>query len=277
MTEIHTLPPVLERYELKYLIPWSYVEPITDFLSIYCSLDHYSEIASANNHFYKVSSLYFDTPNFEFIRQRIEGKAIRFNMRVRAYEDGEQAPYFLEIKNRVGISGVVKKYRAIAQEHQWPAILTDPSFRPPESDSGSEKANKELFLKLALSYAIEPKILTKYKRRAFFSTVDEYARVTMDANMQYRVEHDHIVNSSYDMTNYDNEVIYTDNTNSEANVILELKCNVGEIPYWILDLVKLFHLKQVGFSKYVSSTLVSRYDNGDFFMSLDREPCIACG
>lgn len=274
MSVIHTLPPVLERYELKYLIPWAYVEPITDFLSVYCSLDYYSEIAPGNNYFYKISTLYLDTPNYEFLRQRVEGKAVRFNMRARAYGDGEKAPYFLEIKNRTGISGVVKKYRATVDEKHWPSILTDPGFRALDSDSSAEKANKELFLRLAISYAIEPKILTKYQRRAFFSNVDKYARVTMDTNMQYRVENDYIVCSNYDMTNYDNETIYAYNTHSDANVILELKCDVAEVPYWMLDLIRLFDLKQLGFSKYISSTLVSRYDNGDSYMPFDREPCL---
>jgi SPX domain protein involved in polyphosphate accumulation len=272
MSTIHALPPVLERYELKYMIPWSYVEPISDFLSIYCSLDYYSEKAADDNYFYKVSSLYLDTPNFEFARQRIEGKAIRFNMRARAYGDGDKAPYFLEVKNRFGISGVVKKYRATAKAHEWPNILTDPAFRPEQSDSDIEKANKELFLRLAISYAIEPKILTKYQRRAFFSTVDNYARVTMDSNMQYRLENDYIVRSNYDMTNYDNETIYAYNTASDANVVLELKCDVAEVPFWMLDLIRLFDLKQVSFSKYISSTLVSRYDNGDSYMPFDMQP-----
>jgi SPX domain protein involved in polyphosphate accumulation len=253
-------------------MPWEYVEPMTDFLSIYCSLDYYSEIVPENNHFYKISSLYLDSPNSEFLRQRIEGKAIRFNMRARAYGDGKQAPYFLEVKNRTGISGVVKKYRATVQEHQWPDILTDPGYRPSESESSAEIANQELFLRLALSYNIEPKILTKYERRAFFSTVDDYARVTMDANMQYRVENDYNLRTDYDMTNYDNETIYANNTQSEGCVVLELKCNVAEVPYWMLDMIRLFNLQQVGFSKYISSSLVSYYDNGDFFMPYDREP-----
>ncbi len=273
--EIHSLPPVLERYELKYLIPYEYVEPITDFLMVYCSLDHYSEIAADNNYFYKISTLYLDTPNYEFLRQRVEGKAIRFNMRARAYGDGDKAPYFLEIKNRTGISGVVKKYRATVDEQHWPAILTDPAYRAPDSDNSAEKANKELFLRLAISYAIEPKIITKYQRRAFFSNVDKYARVTMDTNMQYRNEHEYNVCSNYDMTNYDNETIYAYNTHSDASVILELKCDVAEVPYWMLDLIRLFDLKQLGFSKYISSTLVSRYDNGDIYMPFDREPCQA--
>lgn len=74
------------------------------------------------------------------------------------------------------------------------------------------------------------------------------------------------------MTNYDNETIYSNQTDSEGSVILELKCNVGEVPYWMLDLIKLFDLKQVGFSKYVNSVVVSQYDNGNGFMPFDRQP-----
>ena len=35
-------PPVLERYELKFVIPDYMIDPISDFVSVYCSLDKYS-------------------------------------------------------------------------------------------------------------------------------------------------------------------------------------------------------------------------------------------
>lgn len=274
MAEVIALPPVLERYELKYKIPLSYVEPITNFLRIYCNLDEYSVRAEADNYFYKVNSLYFDSPGYEFLKQRIGGKEIRFNMRTRYYGDGTKGPFFLEVKHRTGLSGVVTKYRATAQEHQWPSILTDPAFRPPESDSKSEQTNKKLFLRLATTYNIEPKILTTYLRRAFFSTVDEYSRVTMDIHMQYRNQDNYDLNTTYGMTHYDNETIYATNTKSDAEVVLELKCMVGIVPYWMLDLIRTFELQHSGFSKYASATLVSHFDNGDWFMPFDRESCL---
>ena len=249
-----TLPPVLERYELKYMIPLEYVEPITDFISLYCSLDFHSETAKADNYFYSVNSLYFDTPRYEFLKQRIAGQAHRVNMRARTYGDGSKPPYFLEIKQRMGIPGVVRKYRATVADEEWPSLLTDPNFRIADADSAKERANKELFLRLAISNAIEPKILTKYQRRAFFSTVDEYVRVTMDANMQYRKQDDYNLASTHGMTNYDNETVYAVNTASDANVVLEIKCNIGEVPQWVLSLVNLFELKQQAFSKYATKT-----------------------
>lgn len=272
MSAIPTLPATIKRYELKYFIPAAYVEPVSDFLKIYCALDPYSESAVDNDYFYTVSSLYFDSPGYQFFKQRLEGKAERFNMRVRAYGNGESAPYFLEIKAQQGVSGIVTKYRATAQQDEWPDILTDPGFRVLASDNRVEKANKELFLNLALSHAIEPKILTKYQRRAFYSTVDNYARVTMDKKMQYRKEHEYNLCTKGGMTYYDNETIYENNAHSQAGVILELKCNVGEVPYWMLDLIRQFELKQTSFSKFVSSVFVSQYDNGDSFMPFDRQP-----
>jgi SPX domain protein involved in polyphosphate accumulation len=266
----HSLPPVLERYELKYLVPVAYVEPISDFLSLYCVLDAHAQAASANGHFYAVNSLYFDTPGHEFFKQRVDGQARRVNMRARTYGDGSQPPYFLEIKQRVGIPGVVRKYRATVGDEAWPHLLTDPCLRITNPGTEKNRLSLELFLRLALSYAIEPKLLTRYQRRAFFSTVDDYVRVTMDTQMQYRRQDHHSLVATFGMTAYDNETIYANNTHSDANVVLEIKCNVGQVPQWVLALVQRFELKQQAFSKYASSTVVCYGDNGDHFMSPDR-------
>jgi hypothetical protein len=265
-----TLPPVLERYELKYLVPMAHVEPISEFISLYCALDAHSAAAHNNGHFYDVNSLYFDTPQHQFYKQRVEGQARRVSMRVRNYGDGSQAPYFLEIKQRVGIPGVVRKYRATVGDDEWPHLLADPCFRINEAGPAKNRLNKELFLRLAWSHAIEPKMLTTYQRRAFFSTVDDYVRVTMDTQMQYRQQDHYSLLTGSGMTRYDNETIYATNTHSDANVVLEIKCNVGEVPHWVLSLVQRFELKQQAFSKYASSTLVCHGDNGDAYMSNDR-------
>lgn len=266
MSVFSELPPVLERYELKYCIPWDMVDRIINFISPFCSLDYYS--ANAENNFYPVNSLYLDTRNYQFLQQRIYGKDPRFNIRVRSYSQGEKPPYYLEIKHKVG--GVVKKYRATARLDEWPHILASAAYRVDEDDP-SEQANKELFLRLAISYAIEPKVFTRYKRCAFFSTVDDYARVTMDASMSYRLQDDYSLQPDDTMTYYDNETIFVGNMPPRGgSVILELKCNVGEVPTWMIDLITKFELHRQGFSKYMNSSLVSLYDNGLSYMTGDR-------
>ncbi|MEP1741612.1 MAG: polyphosphate polymerase domain-containing protein [Kangiellaceae bacterium] len=266
MDVLKELPPMIERHELKYAIPYTYVEPITNFIAPYCSLDHYSAVE--DDHYYHVSSLYFDTDNLEFLQQRLYGKDGRFNVRARCYGKEGVAPYFLEIKRKQGVTGV--KFRATASQDEWPHIICDPSFRVSENESLKERVAKERFIRVATSYDIKPQILTQYKRRAFFSTVDDYARVTMDISMKYRSQSDFNMQTNDAMVSYDNETIYANNCLSDATVILELKCNVGQVPTWMLDLISFFELKQQGFSKYVASSLVSRVDNGIEYMSGDR-------
>ena len=255
----------IDRYELKYLIPMSYVEPISDFIAPYCELDKYS--LSTDNHFYTVNSLYLDTRGNEFLKQRLWGKASRFNMRARAYGDATSPPYFLEVKRKTGAG--VKKFRATLNQSEWPGILTNDGSFTDESNNAIDK-NKDLFLRLAASYAIEPKILTQYKRRAFFSVVNEYARVTLDIDLKYQLESKFNLIPGKQMTHYDNEAIYTKGESNGSCVILELKCPIGQVPVWMIDLIQHFELKQEGFSKYMNSSLTSMFDDGFQYMNPDR-------
>ncbi|MCB1783978.1 MAG: polyphosphate polymerase domain-containing protein [Alphaproteobacteria bacterium] len=269
-----TLPPTLHRYELKYVIPYAMVKPIQRFIAPYCEMDYHSTISPDT--FYTINSLYFDTRNCEFLEQRLWGRDLRFNMRVRFYGGTGAPPYHLEIKQKMGVG--VKKTRATIGGEEWPHILTDPYYYKFGSPHQDERiANKDLFMRLAKSYEIEPKIMLQYRRCAFFSTVDKYARVTMDRDMRYREQDPSIpmrdpYNMKYDgnFVNYDNETIYAKDTFTDANVILELKCDIGYVPMWMLDLVKHFELNQVGFSKYLNASLVAKNDNGLNFMAHDR-------
>jgi len=265
MSVLTALPPTISRHELKYVIPYSHIDAISRFIEPFCSLDHYSAISPDGT--YLINSLYFDTRNLEFLQQRMYGKDGRFNIRVRSYDEQGRAPYFLEIKRKAGTTG--RKYRAVASDDEWPYIITDPSFRIQEDRNLGNVINKRLFLRTAVSYAIEPQILTQYRRRAFVSTVDDYARITMDTNMRYRLQDHYSLKPCCDMVNYDNETIYGDYYSGEGDVILELKCNIGQVPTWMLDLISAFNLKQQSFSKYVNSSLVSHFDNGCHYMNRD--------
>ena len=70
----------IERYEAKFTIPYEMVAPIADFASIYCELDEYSQ--QSPDHYYRVNNLYFDTPNYLFLRKRLDISDNRFNLRI---------------------------------------------------------------------------------------------------------------------------------------------------------------------------------------------------
>lgn len=234
----------LERYELKYLIPLSMVEPISQMVEAYCDMDHYSEVAP--DKFYTINSLYLDTPRFFLFRSKEVAGAFNFNMRVRAYGDGLNPPYFCEIKYK--IRDFVKKHRAKLLSQEWAEIL-EFNRVPQELDLVSQK-NLEDFLYMKFTYNVQPVILTQYRRKAYFSQLDDYARVTFDRDLRYQeVNGWSLQPDDKSMCHYDH---FDSFENSGENVVLELKCE-KKVPLWMVDLIRTFQLDRGSFSKFGNS------------------------
>ncbi|SLM31697.1 conserved hypothetical protein [Desulfamplus magnetovallimortis] len=110
--------------------------------------------------------------------------------------------------------------------------------------------NADLFIRLVCSYQAAPRILTHYRRKAFISDVDDYARVTFDMNLSSQPEERfNLIPDEKEMSGYDNETVF----DPDCSVILELKCYSTQVPLWMLDLIRCFDLKQGSFSKYATS------------------------
>jgi len=242
----HYNPPQ-ERYESKFVIPTHMIEPVSDFASIYCSLDKYSK--QCKDTFYRVNNLYFDSPNFLFLKKRLANCENRFNMRIRSYSDTLPLPCFLEIKQRK--ESVVRKMRAIVVEKDWHRMFNDPDYEWMEGHQSRSifTSNKSLFLQLACEYNATPKVLTQYRRRAFVSDVDDYARVTLDIDLRYHPEEDYnLIPDERNMVSYDDSTLF----DPGCSVILELKCYSKHVPLWMIDLIRHFDLRRRSFSKYVT-------------------------
>lgn len=241
-------PLFLERYELKYVIPMSMVAPICRYISPFCEMDYYSQVSP--DKFYTINSLYFDSPTLYFLRQKDAGLSNRFSMRIRSYGDGTKPPYFFETKYKV--REFVKKKRGKVKFLNWPELF-DPSDISPgliETVEDDSRSNVQHFLDLAMTYNVVPVILTQYRRLAFLSTIDDYARVTFDRDLRYQ-EPDGVsihVNEKK-MCHYDNPDSFD---YPGGNVILELKAE-RKVPQWIVDLIQTFDLTQKSFSKYGNS------------------------
>ena len=235
----------IERYELKYTIPFHMVGPISDFVSIYCSPDAYSE--GSDGGFYRVNNLYFDTPNFLFLKKRLDDSDNRFNMRIRTYGDAAGHRYFFEIKQKK--TNTIRKYRAVVEHRNLEALFNAPEQAFDGTERFKPDENYRLFIKTAQSHDARPKILTQYMRKAYVSDIDRYARVTFDMNLRYcqreEFSADFIENR---MIRYDNGNLFDEG----CNVILELKCYTTEVPLWMVDLIRAFDLRRRGFSKYVT-------------------------
>lgn len=242
------IPQVLERYELKYHIPFELVEPISQFVKPYCSLDEYSE--REKNGFYMINNLYLDSPFYTFLNNRLEGAEKRFNMRIRTYGADPVPPYFFEIKYKTG--DIIRKFRVKCRKGDAQAMLNCTNVVEKYGLSGNDAQNMELFQRLALSYGIEPKVLTQYVRKAWISDIDDYARVTFDVDMKcMEAEGFTFKPDPVKMEPYDNETIF----HPGCNTILELKCYTSSVPLWMLDLIKEFDLRRSSFSKYSNGAL----------------------
>jgi hypothetical protein len=188
---------------------------------------------NAENNFYLVNNLYFDSPDHLFLKRRIEGCPNRFNMRIRSYENNPGRFYYFEIKNKVG--NIIRKYRS--------------SEAPDLSVDGAEVQNRRLFDRLLHTYDASPKILMQYHRMAWISDVDDYARVTFDINLRCMPE------TRFNLTPHEDEMVSCDSEivfDPGCSVILELKCFTSYVPLWMLDLIKYFNLNRRSFSKYMS-------------------------
>ncbi|MBT3233863.1 MAG: polyphosphate polymerase domain-containing protein [Calditrichaeota bacterium] len=240
------LPPLIERFEMKFTIPFSMIKPISEFASVYCSLDKYSQ--RSENTYYKVNNLYFDTPEYLLLRMRMMGVQNRFNLRVRSYGDDVGMPYFLEIKQKTG--QIVRKYRAKVIDPNWFNVYTEPGFESTgESEDPLEVRNRTLFERLVYSYNASPKVLTQYIRKAWVSDVDDYGRVTFDRELMYKPEREYNLVPDDDlMLACDPETVF----DPDCSVVLELKCYSAFVPLWMIDLIRYFDLQRRSFSKYMT-------------------------
>lgn len=237
-------PLNLERYELKYLISPDMVGPISKFVEAYCSMDYYSQIAP--DHCYKINSLYLDSPSLYIFRSKETADAFHFNMRVRSYGDGTKGPYFFEIKYK--LRDFVRKKRAKVPDENWADILEYGQI--PRGFDPLSVENLEEFLFMKMTYNVGPVILTQYKRKAYLSDVDDYARVTFDMALKYQEVFDwQVCPNEKLMSNYDHPECFEEPGN---NVVLELKCE-KKIPMWFIDLIQRFQLNRGNFSKFANS------------------------
>lgn len=229
----------IERHELKFLIPVEWIPRIEAFIAPYCALDDPS--AETADHYYFVNTLYLDSPVFTLLKNRMDDVPDRFTLRIRAYGEPARPPYFFEVKRKV--EGFVRKTRARWQGEDWARFLTEPV---------ADGAPKGLghFSSLMQLYRAEPKVLTQYRRKAYVSVVDRYARVTFDRDLRRHPTSQPTLVGDDRLHHYDHEALFPEG----CNVILEVKC-IADVPLWILDLIQHFDLRRSSFSKFASSVL----------------------
>jgi hypothetical protein len=251
-------PLNLDRYEIKYLIPMSMVQPISEYVEQFCEMDYYSQISPDN--FYVINSLYLDTVSKYVLRKQQNVEHAFSCFRIRSYGADPKPPFYVESKQK--IREFCKKRRGKIPFENIEDLFTRPHDIP-GFDPYADK-NVACFLEKHTTLGLEPKILTQYRRKAYLSTCDDYARVTFDRDLRFMEETTYnVIPDESRMSHYDQPDAF-DWHGSGRNVILELKAE-RKIPIWMIQLVRHFELTRANFSKYQNSMLELQADVNPMF------------
>jgi hypothetical protein len=232
------LPSFKARYEFKYLISPAQEAWIREATRMYCDPDEYGVDGT-----YQVSSLYFDTWDWQLAMQTVEGVRNRYKIRIRTYGFTDEHPVFLENKGRVGTS--ILKQRALMDRTYVEAVCKG----EPPPDGGFQALRPDhqedltLFLNRMDLTDMRPRLWVAYEREAYGSKFGDGARLTFDRYLKVQAppeEHPfEPVEEAWQTVVLDGEPI-----------ILEMKFN-GAFPLWMQRIVHGLQLDRVSCSKYV--------------------------
>lgn len=216
------------RLEYKYYVPREIYPRILKDIAVFCRLDENSN----RQGYYKISSVYFDTPALNCYFDRLDGNYRKTKFRLRSYNQDGAARSFVEMKHKVGDNNLKNK---IEIDEKLAASLLNGRRNQDENND----VNSDYFQKILKINDFFPFIQISYKRIAFFYRHYQDLRLTFDSEIKCRrfknangVPHIPIIPSQH--------------------VILEIKSR-RQLPWWLLLLIKKYNLQKRSISKYLLS------------------------
>ena len=221
------------RHEIKYRVNRETFERFRDYTQNILEVDP----NSAEQGGYFNYSIYYDSPDLQFLNEKEEGLEMRTKPRLRIYKDikSDQAlSSFFEFKHRRG--SLVQKER-VRIDRETSLKLLDPFHL----EEAGENPVLNRITYFSRRYQIQPTICVLYKRQAFSCPLYPGLRITYDS---------HITASLNIGLDVPREEFLTVLPPNEA--IIEIKYNQLR-PNFIAPLIGKLELQQVSFSKYAES------------------------
>lgn len=237
---------VIERREYKYLIDQQTAAELRAAIQPFCQLDPFA--AKLPGRAYTIDSLYLDTPDLSLFWANDHEQVDRIKMRVRGYAEAPEAPVYFEVKRR--INDVISKSRGKVPRAQWARLLADRDAPIPAEIHGKDRAAVERFVTLARTLRVRPFTLVRYQREPYFSTIDDYARVTFDSHI--RAQPTESLSFEPDPGRWRALDDAVTQRSLGSMVVLELKFTTN-VPLWMVNLARRFELVRGAFSKYGTS------------------------
>ena len=214
---------IFKRYEKKYMLTQKQYDVLAPVLERQMNADHYGE--------HTISNIYFDTRDFELVRQSIEKPEYKEKLRLRAYgKVTDTSVVYAELKKK--FDGVVYKRRipmALCQARKYLYY-------------GIRRAGESQILKeidyVLNRYELKPAAYVAYERVAYYGKDNEELRVTFDRNICCRCSGLELKNGVYGTMLLDKD-----------QILMEVKIP-GAMPLWMSRLFSDIGLFPVSYSKY---------------------------
>ena len=165
------------RYERKFIVPLEYLNELNFVIASHPS--RFKPIYSKRI----INNIYFDTIDFDFYNQNVDGEGNRDKFRVRWYGNmfGKIKPT-IEIKSKRGIVGNKKTL-----DLSYLEFNSDMSFKLFREEILKQIINTNIYSVASILY---PTLINQYKRK-YFQSLDKKFRITLDSNMIFmKITHD---------------------------------------------------------------------------------------
>ena len=250
-------PLHFQRIELKYFLPYRYLEHFVERVSRRTNVDPYLVQEGLGRTRYPVTSLYFDSWDLSAWREKEDGQFFRRKIRLRTYTDefSEHAPCFLEIKRR--LDAVVLKDRiglpaGVLTPDVWPSRLLPHLLSHAEArDETSDEAEM-----MRGWFNLQPTAIVRYQRTALVAKEDPNTRITVDHNLQGVFRPPSIL-GTVPLRGIDNINATGMDAISGKYALLEIKSN-NVIPAWLHEVIADLELTRTAYSKYYLVVLALR-------------------
>lgn len=237
MSNLSQIIRKFDRFELKYLVPRRTAAEFRQSLRAYLVPDDHGDRHGT----YRLASLYYDSPDFCFYREKVDGIKFRRKLRIRYYESfgplREDTPVCVEIKQRV--DRATQKRRVVLPYRE--ALRLCDERQTPEHDPQDAMVIDEI-TEMLWRYNLHPASIVRYTRQALVGMeYDVGLRVTFDNDLSYQVNHLELHEEPNGLPLF-----------PLGWTVVEIKVN-ERMPYWLTDLVALHNLNLVRVSKYCQS------------------------
>jgi len=238
------------RLEYKFLVNNADLNKLRNRLLPFVELDPF--VKEGSTHEYTVRSIYYDSSNFDFYYEKIDGYKIRKKLRIRSYDKVKNNNLvFLEIKHKY--NNFIGKNRSPLLYQNLDEMLKTKSIETYAlTNNGYERSiqDGERFFHFIFKNGLKPSILIVYDREAYYSKFDNGLRITFDKNLRF-FDHPEV-----DFLFRDDDLKFA----IPNYFVLELKFTNG-YPNWLQNIIREFNLMRTSVSKYTICIDASRQIN----------------